>query len=183
MFLFQAHREVFEYLIEDFKTYKPLLSGIKNEYEMMLAYQRQVIRELEPLKVHQSVFVFLTSKRFLFYNWNLKSEASKAIVWQITICHTLFLEHLLKTMFIFVKWEQSNVQWKTYFSYQVVNFYSLQISLKLKNVHIMGDTKCWSISANAGDSIWTVWPENNVNQRGREARYFLRFHSLTYTWH
>lgn len=47
----QAHREVFEYLIEDFKTYKPLLSGIKNEYEMMLAYQRQVIRELEPLKV------------------------------------------------------------------------------------------------------------------------------------
>lgn len=47
----QAHREVFEYLIEDFKTYKPLLSAVKNEYEMMLAYQRQVIRELEPLKV------------------------------------------------------------------------------------------------------------------------------------
>lgn len=68
MFLFQAHREVFEYLIEDFKTYKPLLSGIKNEYEMMLAYQRQVIRELEPLKVHNLVFFFLTSKRFLFYN-------------------------------------------------------------------------------------------------------------------
>ena len=47
----QAHREVFEYLIEDFKTYKPLLSAIKNEYEMMFAYQRQQIRELEPLKV------------------------------------------------------------------------------------------------------------------------------------
>lgn len=46
----QAHREVFEYLIEDFKTYKPLLSAIKNEYEMMLAYQRQQIRHLEPLK-------------------------------------------------------------------------------------------------------------------------------------
>jgi len=46
----QAHREVFEYLIEDFKTYKPLLSAIKNEYEMMLAYQRQQIRQLEPLK-------------------------------------------------------------------------------------------------------------------------------------
>lgn len=46
----QAHREVFEYLIEDFKTYKPLLSAIKNEYEMMLAYQRQQIRDLEPLK-------------------------------------------------------------------------------------------------------------------------------------
>lgn len=52
---FQAHREVFEYLIEDFKTYKPLLSAIKNEYEMMFAYQRQQIRELEPLKVGISV--------------------------------------------------------------------------------------------------------------------------------
>lgn len=46
----QAHREVFEYLIDDFKTYKPLLSSIKNEYEMMLAFQRQQIRQLEPLK-------------------------------------------------------------------------------------------------------------------------------------
>ena len=47
----QAFREVFEYLIEDFKTYKPLLSAIKHEYEMMLIHQREKIRELEPLKV------------------------------------------------------------------------------------------------------------------------------------
>ncbi|XP_022094561.1 translin-associated factor X-interacting protein 1-like [Acanthaster planci] len=46
----QAYREVFEYLIEDFKTYKPLLSSIKTEYEMMLSHQREQIRELEPLK-------------------------------------------------------------------------------------------------------------------------------------
>ncbi|CAG5134361.1 unnamed protein product [Candidula unifasciata] len=46
----QAYREVFEYLIDDFKTYKPLLAAIKNEYEMMLAHQRQQIRQLEPLK-------------------------------------------------------------------------------------------------------------------------------------
>ncbi|BFZ19882.1 hypothetical protein BsWGS_22921 [Bradybaena similaris] len=46
----QAYREVFEYLIDDFKTYKPLLAAVKNEYEMMLAHQRQQIRELEPLK-------------------------------------------------------------------------------------------------------------------------------------
>ncbi|XP_068693975.1 translin-associated factor X-interacting protein 1-like [Montipora foliosa] len=46
----QAFREVFEYLIEDFKTYKPLLSAIKHEYEMMLIDQREKIRELEPLK-------------------------------------------------------------------------------------------------------------------------------------
>jgi len=38
-------------LIEDFKTYKPLLSAIKHEYEMMLVHQREKIRELEPLKV------------------------------------------------------------------------------------------------------------------------------------
>jgi hypothetical protein len=47
----QAFREVFEYLIEEFKTYKPILSAIKNEYELMLSYQREKIRELEPLKV------------------------------------------------------------------------------------------------------------------------------------
>lgn len=54
---------MFEYLIEDFKTYKPLLSGIKNEYEMMLAYQRQVIRELEPLKVHNLFWFFITYQK------------------------------------------------------------------------------------------------------------------------
>lgn len=46
----QAYREAFEYLLEEFKTYKPILSMIKNEYEMMLAMQREKIRELEPLK-------------------------------------------------------------------------------------------------------------------------------------
>ena len=47
----QAHREVFEYLIEDFKTYKPLLSAIKNEYELYLGYQEELIKELEPMRV------------------------------------------------------------------------------------------------------------------------------------
>ncbi|XP_067853936.1 translin-associated factor X-interacting protein 1 isoform X2 [Heptranchias perlo] len=46
----QAYREVFEYFIEDLKTYKPLLSAIKNEYEITLAHLRNRIRELEPLK-------------------------------------------------------------------------------------------------------------------------------------
>ena len=46
----QAFREVFEYLIEDFKTYRPLLSAIKNEYEIMIIHQRETIRGLEPLK-------------------------------------------------------------------------------------------------------------------------------------
>ncbi|XP_067930159.1 translin-associated factor X-interacting protein 1-like [Watersipora subatra] len=46
----QAHREVFEYLINEFLTYKPLLSSIKREYEMMLTHNREHIRHLEPLK-------------------------------------------------------------------------------------------------------------------------------------
>ncbi|XP_032710049.1 translin-associated factor X-interacting protein 1 isoform X4 [Lontra canadensis] len=44
------YREIFEFFIEDFKTYKPLLSSIKNAYEVMLAHQREKIRALEPLK-------------------------------------------------------------------------------------------------------------------------------------
>ncbi|KFV45949.1 Translin-associated factor X-interacting protein 1, partial [Gavia stellata] len=46
----QPYREVFEFLIDNFKTYKPLLSAIKNEYEVTLAHQKKTIRALEPLK-------------------------------------------------------------------------------------------------------------------------------------
>ncbi|XP_075251680.1 translin-associated factor X-interacting protein 1-like isoform X2 [Convolutriloba macropyga] len=46
----QVFREVFEYLISDFKTYRPLLSAIKNEYELVISDLHQKIRELEPLK-------------------------------------------------------------------------------------------------------------------------------------
>jgi len=46
----QVHREVFEYLIQDFKTYRPLLASIKNEYDLMLTHLRDKIRELEPFK-------------------------------------------------------------------------------------------------------------------------------------
>uniref|UniRef100_A0A8C8RF30 Translin associated factor X interacting protein 1 n=1 Tax=Pelusios castaneus TaxID=367368 RepID=A0A8C8RF30_9SAUR len=46
----QPYREIFEFFIEDFKTYKPLLSAIKNEYEVTLAHLKEKIRSLEPLK-------------------------------------------------------------------------------------------------------------------------------------
>jgi len=46
----QAFREVFDYFIDDFRTYKPLLSSIKQEYENMLELQKDTIRNLEPLK-------------------------------------------------------------------------------------------------------------------------------------
>jgi len=37
-------------MIDDFKTYKPILAAIKNEYEMMLDYQKSYIKQLEPLE-------------------------------------------------------------------------------------------------------------------------------------
>jgi len=46
----QPYREVFEYVIENFRTYKPLLSSIKQEYEGMLSKQNDTIKSLEPLK-------------------------------------------------------------------------------------------------------------------------------------
>uniref|UniRef100_A0A669QXV6 Translin-associated factor X-interacting protein 1 N-terminal domain-containing protein n=1 Tax=Phasianus colchicus TaxID=9054 RepID=A0A669QXV6_PHACC len=46
----QPYREIFEFFIDNFKTYKPLLSAIKNEYEATLAHQKETIRALEPLK-------------------------------------------------------------------------------------------------------------------------------------
>uniref|UniRef100_A0A8C6Z5K8 Translin associated factor X interacting protein 1 n=1 Tax=Nothoprocta perdicaria TaxID=30464 RepID=A0A8C6Z5K8_NOTPE len=46
----QPYREIFEFFIDNFKTYKPLLSAIKNEYEVTLAHQKERIRALEPLK-------------------------------------------------------------------------------------------------------------------------------------
>uniref|UniRef100_A0A8B9STD7 Translin-associated factor X-interacting protein 1 N-terminal domain-containing protein n=1 Tax=Anas platyrhynchos TaxID=8839 RepID=A0A8B9STD7_ANAPL len=49
----QPYREIFEFFIDDFKTYKPLLSAIKNEYEATLAHQKETIRALEPLKAMQ----------------------------------------------------------------------------------------------------------------------------------
>ncbi|XP_065064589.1 translin-associated factor X-interacting protein 1-like [Rhopilema esculentum] len=55
----QAFREVFEYLINDFKTYRPLLSLIKNEYEKLIEHQREKIRELEPL---QSLIVTISER-------------------------------------------------------------------------------------------------------------------------
>ncbi|XP_015729159.1 translin-associated factor X-interacting protein 1 [Coturnix japonica] len=47
----QPYREIFEFFIDNFKTYKPLLSAIKKEYEATLAHQEEMIRALEPLKV------------------------------------------------------------------------------------------------------------------------------------
>ncbi|XP_029378253.1 translin-associated factor X-interacting protein 1 [Echeneis naucrates] len=46
----QVYRDVFGHVIKEFKTYQPLLSAIKREYENTLAYQQDQIRGLEPLQ-------------------------------------------------------------------------------------------------------------------------------------
>ncbi|KAG7229804.1 hypothetical protein INR49_012453 [Caranx melampygus] len=46
----QVYRDAFGQFIKEFKTYQPLLSAIKKEYENTLAYQKDQIRELEPLR-------------------------------------------------------------------------------------------------------------------------------------
>ncbi|NWU97682.1 TXIP1 protein, partial [Upupa epops] len=45
----QPYREIFEFFINDFKTYKPLLSAIKNEYEATLAHQKKMIHALKTM--------------------------------------------------------------------------------------------------------------------------------------
>ena len=46
---------MFEYLIEDFKTYKPLLSAVKSEYELFITHLQEKIGSLEPLSVSPSL--------------------------------------------------------------------------------------------------------------------------------
>ncbi|KAJ3195745.1 Translin-associated factor X-interacting protein 1 [Irineochytrium annulatum] len=46
----QVFREAFDFFIREFKTYKPILTEIKNEYETTIKLQRDHIDSLEPLK-------------------------------------------------------------------------------------------------------------------------------------
>lgn len=48
----QVYRDTFYFFIKEFKTYQPLLSAIKKEYENTLAYQQYQIREMEALRSH-----------------------------------------------------------------------------------------------------------------------------------
>ncbi|XP_060644135.2 translin-associated factor X-interacting protein 1 isoform X1 [Anolis sagrei] len=43
----QPYREVFEFFMEEFKTYKPLLASIKNEYDLTIAHLQRKLHSLE----------------------------------------------------------------------------------------------------------------------------------------
>ncbi|XP_045674389.1 translin-associated factor X-interacting protein 1 isoform X1 [Phyllostomus hastatus] len=72
----QPYREIFDFFIEDFKTYKPLLSSIKNAYEVMLAHQREKIRALEPLKAKLVTVNEECNERILAMRAEERSEIS-----------------------------------------------------------------------------------------------------------
>lgn len=55
----KAYREVFDYFIEGFKTYKPLLSAIKNEYEITLGMYTLSSKNINML------VVVVTKQKFL----------------------------------------------------------------------------------------------------------------------
>ncbi|KAL5467597.1 hypothetical protein EMCRGX_G031852 [Ephydatia muelleri] len=74
-----VHQEVFQYLIEDFKTYKPLLSAIKNEYELFIAHEQQVIKQLEPHKARLEAVKEECERRIAALRENDKNE--EAGVW------------------------------------------------------------------------------------------------------
>nr|XP_016851707.1 PREDICTED: translin-associated factor X-interacting protein 1 [Anolis carolinensis] len=43
----QPYKEVFEFFMEEFKTYKPLLASIKNEYDLTIAHLQEKLHSLE----------------------------------------------------------------------------------------------------------------------------------------
>ncbi|NXA41622.1 TXIP1 protein, partial [Eudromia elegans] len=73
----QPYREIFEFFIDNFKTYKPLLSAIKNEYEVTLAHQRERIRALEPLKATVSAVSEECTQQILALQENERDEINK----------------------------------------------------------------------------------------------------------
>ncbi|NXV51520.1 TXIP1 protein, partial [Uria aalge] len=70
----QPYREIFEFFIDNFKTYKPLLSAIKNEYEVTLAHQKKTIRALEPLKAMVTTMSDECTQRILALQEKEKDE-------------------------------------------------------------------------------------------------------------
>lgn len=59
----QVFREVFEYLINDFKTYQNLLAAIKQEYELVLRDQEERLKELDPLRAKLDKLMEANDKR------------------------------------------------------------------------------------------------------------------------
>ncbi|OBS58336.1 hypothetical protein A6R68_10570 [Neotoma lepida] len=58
----QPYREIFEFFIEDFKTYKPLLSSIKNAYEVMLGKTAAPFERILAMRAEERYEISLLKK-------------------------------------------------------------------------------------------------------------------------
>ncbi|CAF0871044.1 unnamed protein product [Didymodactylos carnosus] len=70
----QVFREVFSSIIDDFKTYKPLLSAIKNEYEIMISSLNERIQQLEPLRQNLVLLSEQCDKKLMQFRKEEKDE-------------------------------------------------------------------------------------------------------------
>ncbi|KAJ3216775.1 Translin-associated factor X-interacting protein 1 [Dinochytrium kinnereticum] len=68
----QVYREAFDAFIHEFKTYEPILSEIKNEYEMALTTHQALVEELEPLRCKVAIGRFEATQELM----RLKNELS-----------------------------------------------------------------------------------------------------------
>eukprot|EP00276_Gloeochaete_wittrockiana_P023446 CAMPEP_0184363258 /NCGR_PEP_ID=MMETSP1089-20130417/138814_1 /TAXON_ID=38269 ORGANISM="Gloeochaete wittrockiana, Strain SAG46.84" /NCGR_SAMPLE_ID=MMETSP1089 /ASSEMBLY_ACC=CAM_ASM_000445 /LENGTH=826 /DNA_ID=CAMNT_0026703671 /DNA_START=15 /DNA_END=2495 /DNA_ORIENTATION=+ len=71
----RVYGEVFECITENFKTYKPLLAGIKREYDLMLSHQSSQLEMLYPL---QAKLATLKDETLFVIN-SLKTEYEEKI--------------------------------------------------------------------------------------------------------
>ncbi|KAI6646789.1 Translin-associated factor X-interacting protein 1-like [Oopsacas minuta] len=61
----QAHKEVFEHLIGEFHSFKPILSAIKQEYDSYISNLEEQVDQLDPLKLKLQLISEENEKKFL----------------------------------------------------------------------------------------------------------------------
>lgn len=96
-FFSQPYREIFEFFIDNFKTYKPLLSAIKNEYEAtlgkLLNFGGGILTEMS-YTADKFCWIYIESK----HSKNIERENSSVeveYVWHtyVSTDKTIFLAH------------------------------------------------------------------------------------------
>nr|XP_020667129.1 translin-associated factor X-interacting protein 1 isoform X1 [Pogona vitticeps] len=73
----QPYREVFEFFMEEFTTYKPLLASIKNEYDLTIAHLQQKIHSLESVNAVLVTASDQCTQQILAFQEQEKNEMTK----------------------------------------------------------------------------------------------------------
>eukprot|EP00800_Vazella_pourtalesii_P012308 TRINITY_DN290_c0_g4_i4.p1 TRINITY_DN290_c0_g4~~TRINITY_DN290_c0_g4_i4.p1 ORF type:complete len:563 (+),score=155.98 TRINITY_DN290_c0_g4_i4:178-1866(+) len=61
----QAYREVFEHLIGEFNSFKPILSSVKQEYDSYISHLEEQAEQLDPLKLKMQLLIEENEKKLL----------------------------------------------------------------------------------------------------------------------